>query len=85
MAGLLAGLGLICALASVVCYFVILIAGFNDGAGKGLLCLCLPFYILYYAFAEFNHEKQGVIIGVWIGGGVLNGLLRLAANAVATG
>ena len=85
MAGLLAGLSLICAIAAFVCSIIILIAAFSDEFVKGLLCLCLPFYILYYAFTWFNHEKKGLIIGVWLGGGILNVLLQLAANAVARG
>jgi hypothetical protein len=83
MGGLLSGLGGICALASFVCWIIILIAAFKEETVKGLLCLCVPFYILYYAFTGFKHEKKGLIIGVSLGGVVLGGILQVVGAAMA--
>ena len=65
----LAGL---CALVAFVCTIIILIHAFSKGGiVQGLLSLFIPFYIFYYAFARFEHEKRGMILGVWIGAFVL--------------
>ena len=82
MAGLLSILGLLCSLASFVCSIIILIAAFKDEVLQGILCLCIPFYVLYYAIAKFEHPKKGVIIGVWLGLGILGGLLQGVAGAM---
>jgi hypothetical protein len=83
MGGLLSGLGGICGLAAFVCSIIILIAAFKDETVKGILCLCVPFYILYYGFVVFEHEKKGLIVGVWLGGGIINALLQVAAMSAS--
>ena len=45
--------------------------------------MCVPFYILYYAFTGFKHEKKGLIIGVSLGGGLLGGILQVVGAAMA--
>ena len=65
----LAGL---CGLASFVCGIIILIHAFTKGGlAQGFLSLCVPFYILYYGFAKFEHPKKNLILGVWLGAIVL--------------
>ena len=65
----LAGL---CGLASFVCGIIILIHAFTKGGLlQGFLSLCVPFYMLYYAFAKFEHPKKNLILGVWLGAIVL--------------
>ena len=65
----LAGL---CALVSFVCSILILIHAFSKGGiVQGLLSLFIPLYILYYAFAKYEHEKKGMILGIWLGSAVL--------------
>jgi hypothetical protein len=82
MGGLLFGLGGICGLAAFVCSIIILIAAFKDETVKGLLCLFIPFYILYYAFTGFKHEKKGLIIGGLLGGLPLCFLLQIVGAFV---
>jgi hypothetical protein len=53
-------------LVGLVCTIIILIHAFKASVGQGLLSLCLPFYILYYAFARFQHPKKNVILAVWL-------------------
>ena len=68
MGGLLGGVGLLLSLVSLVCAIIVLIHAFQKGGVvQGLLCLCIPFYILYYAFAKFEHEKKKLILTVWLG------------------
>ncbi|MFT5092296.1 MAG: benzodiazapine receptor [Planctomycetaceae bacterium] len=85
MGTVLAILGLVCSLASLVCSIIILIDAFKKEVIKGVLCLCLPFYILYYAFTQFEHEKKGMIIGGWLGGTIVGFACQLGAAAVAAG
>ncbi len=63
---LLLALGL--GLAGFVCGIIILINAFQQDLTKGFLCLCIPFYVFYFAFAVFEHEKKGLILGLWLVG-----------------
>lgn len=68
-------LGSLLSLVALVCSIIILIHAFKASIGQGLLCLCIPFYILYYAFARFQHEKKNQILIVWLVSGVLGCIL----------
>ena len=62
-------LALVFQLVAFVCAIIVLIHAFkNGGALQGILCLCVPFYIIYYMFAKFEHEKKNLIIGGYFGG-----------------
>ncbi len=66
-------IGLLFNLVAFVCSIIILIHAFkNHGVVQGLLCLCVPFYILYYAFTKFEHEKKNLIVWGLIGSIVLS-------------
>ena len=54
-----------------VCSIIILIAAFKESVAQGFLSLCIPFWILYFAFAKFQHEKKNIILAAWIGSAVL--------------
>ena len=74
----------VCGLASLVCAVIILIHAFSKGGVlQGFLCLCIPFYILYYGFAKFEHEKKNLILGVWLGAIVLQVALTLLGGGLA--
>jgi hypothetical protein len=62
-------------LVGLVCSIIILIHAFKASVGQGLLCLCVPFYVLYYAFARFEHPKKNLILGAWLGSFILGGVL----------
>jgi benzodiazapine receptor len=69
------------ALASAVCSIIILVAAFQESVGKGLLCLCIPFYILYFAFAEFEPSShKELILGLWLGPCLLSVLLSIVMS-----
>ncbi len=40
------------------------------------MVLCIPGYILYYAFSQFEHQRKNLIIAALAGGLVLAGALR---------
>ena len=65
-------------LISLVCVIFILIHAFQRSVGTGFMVLCIPCYILYYAFSEFEHPKKNLIIAGWLIGGLIGNLL---ANA----
>ncbi|HLK59563.1 MAG TPA: hypothetical protein VKU00_23575 [Chthonomonadaceae bacterium] len=66
--------GLFC-LVGFVCAIIILIDAFKNEIWKGIVAFLCWIYMLYYAFAEFQHEKKGLILAGWIIGGVLGGVL----------
>ncbi|MBZ0112549.1 MAG: hypothetical protein K8J08_08820 [Thermoanaerobaculia bacterium] len=67
-------LGLIALVAAIL----VLIHAFKASTGQGILCLCLPFYIFYYAFTKFEHEQKNLIVGALVGAAVLNILISLS-------
>ena len=71
-------------LAAFAAAIIILIDAFKASTGQGFLCLCIPFYILYYGFARFQHEKKNLILGVLIGSWVLTMILYGAGIASLT-
>ena len=77
MGTVLAMVGLLCVLASAVCGIIILIAAFQEDVTQGLLSLCVPFYILYYAFARYESENKALILAIWLGGGIIGNILRV--------
>jgi hypothetical protein len=63
-------------LVSLVCGIIILIHAFTKGGVvQGILCLCVPFYVLYYGFAKFEHEKKNLILAGWLGAIVIQVIL----------
>lgn len=85
MSFILLALGAVCSLAAFVCGIMILIAAFQEEVVQGILCLCVPFYILYYAFVRFQNPNKPIILGVWLGGGILGAILQGMAGAMAGG
>ena len=73
-------LALVFQLVAFVCAIIVLIHAFkNGGALQGILCLCVPFYIIYYMFAKFEHEKKNLIIGGYFGGVIVALALQFMA------
>lgn len=82
---MLAIIGLVCVLVSAVCGLIILIGAFQEDVTQGLLCLCVPFYILYFAFARYENEKKGLIIAIWLGGAIIGNILQIVGGGLAAG
>lgn len=62
-------LGILGTVLGLVGALIILTAAFrNDGVGTGFLCLCIPFYILYYAAARYTSERKAIVLAIYFGG-----------------
>jgi translocator protein len=81
----LQGLGMLCSLVGLVCSIIVLVHAFKESVGQGLLCLCVPCYVLYYAFAKFEHEKKGLVLAGLLGGNVVGNALVGAAQGMRQG
>jgi len=68
-------LGGLFSLVGFIGWLIIIIHAFKTSVGQGFLSLCVPFYILYYAFAKFQHSKKGLIIALFLGGYIIGGVL----------
>jgi hypothetical protein len=74
-------LSMLLSLGGMVCGIIILIEAFKSAVWKGILCLVTcGLYMLYFAFAEFTHDKKWMIIGGWLGAGILSGILRVLSQ-----
>jgi translocator protein len=65
MAFLIFGFG--CCLLSMVAFVFVLVHAFKRSIGTGVMVLFIPFYNLYYAFAQFEHRQKGLIVGGCLG------------------
>lgn len=78
-------LGYAVMLIGLVCAIIILIDAFKSAVWKGIVGFLCGFYLLYYAFVEFKHEKKSLIIAGWLLPMILGyGLVFMgAAQAIA--
>lgn len=67
-------------IAALVCAIIILIDAFKNAVWKGLVGLICGFYLLYYAFTEFQNDKKMTIIGGWLGGIVASVVFSMLAK-----
>ncbi|MDD9935324.1 MAG: hypothetical protein OXT09_17055 [Myxococcales bacterium] len=72
-------------LAATVCQIIILVHAFKESLAQGFLSLCVPFYILYYMFAKFEHDKKAMIIGIALGGAIVGNILMQVGVASMAG
>ncbi|MHC5021044.1 MAG: hypothetical protein ACYTGX_13225 [Planctomycetota bacterium] len=83
MAGILSIVGMVLGLVGAIGGIRILIAAFQESVAQGLLTLCVPFYVFYFAFGVWKDEKKMMWIGLWLGGGIGNMVMQVAAGAMA--
>lgn len=75
---------LLLALASFGAWTQIILHAFRRSVGTGFLVLLVPCYVLYYAFSQFEHERKGVVVGVFVGCGAMAAMLYGAALSSLT-
>lgn len=75
MAYALMGLGGLIGLIGFACAIIVIIAAFKEAPVQGLLCFFCGPYLLYYAFAKFNHNQKGLILGGMLSSFVLSSVL----------
>jgi len=51
---------------STACAVLILIHAFRRSPGTGVMVLCIPFYMVFYAFTQFEHRWKGLIVTTWL-------------------
>ena len=73
-------LGTLCALLCVLCALPILIHAFRRSVGTGMMVLLIPCFIVFYAFAQFEHRRKGLLVAGWLSLFVLASVL----NAIGT-
>jgi len=59
-------LGTLFALFSFICSIFILLHAFRRSTGTGVMVLCIPCFMFYYAFSQFEHRQKGVIVSGWL-------------------
>ncbi len=69
-------LGLLFSALGFVCAALILVHAFRRSVGTGFMVLCIPCYILYYAFSQFEHGRKNLIIAGLVSCLVLAGAMR---------
>lgn len=88
--GALGILGWLFSLVGFVCSIIIVIDAFKNEVWKGILCFFCIFYLLYYAFVEYQASNKWLIIGLCIlgyalGGGLMATSILGAMSHAATG
>ena len=63
--------GTVFALISLATSLVILVHAFRRSVGTGVMVLCIPGFIAFYAFSQFEHRRKGLILSAWIASVVL--------------
>jgi translocator protein len=71
--------GSVFALVSLVCAFFIVAHAFGRSVGTGVMVLCIPCFVVYYAFSQFEHRLKSWIVGTWLAS------VMLAAVFIAVG
>ena len=67
-----------------VCAIFLLIHAFRRSVGTGMMVLLIPFYILFYAFSQFEHPRKNLILAGFFGCSVLAAVfLGLGAHGVS--
>jgi hypothetical protein len=64
--GILTVLGYVASVSAFVCWLIILLDAFKKEVWKGIVGLLCGLYLLYYAIAEFEHEKKWLIVLLWL-------------------
>jgi hypothetical protein len=69
-------------LIGVACAFIILKHAFRRSVGTGFMVLCIPFFLVAYAFSHFEHARKGWIVSGFLGGLVLGIVLRSIGSGI---
>jgi len=69
-------LALVFSVLGLACAVMVLMHAFKRSVGTGFMVLCIPGYILYYAFSQFEHGRKSLIIAGLVGGLTLAGAMR---------
>jgi hypothetical protein len=76
-------LGLMFSALGFACAALIVLHAFRRSVGTGFMVLCIPFYLLYYAFSQFEHTRKSLIIAGLMCGLGLAGAMRAVSTSSA--
>jgi hypothetical protein len=68
--------GTVLVLISFAASLFILVHAFQRSVGTGFMVLLVPGFIVFYAFAQFEHRYKGIIVATWLGLFVPGALLQ---------
>ncbi len=68
-------------LAWLACAVLVYIHAFQRSVGTGVIVLCVPFYLFFYAFSQFEHRRKNVIVAALFGSSGLAVVMLAAAQA----
>jgi translocator protein len=70
-------------LITFVCALFLLVHAFRRSLGTGMMVLLVPFYLLVYAFSQFEHPRKSLILAGFFGSTLLAAVfLGLGAHAL---
>lgn len=72
---LLTLIGALCGLVACALTARILVHAFRRSVGTGVMALCVPAYLLVYAFSQFEHRHKPLLVAAWGASLVLAGVL----------
>lgn len=62
---LLTLIGGLCGLVACGLTVQILTHAFRRSLGTGVMALCVPAYLLVYAFSQFEHRRKPLVVAAW--------------------
>ncbi len=80
-----AWVGLLFGAVSTACWAFIILHAFRRSVGTGVMVLFVPCFIFYYAFAQFEHPRKGLLVAGFIGGMVLSVTLPMLGSGGPVG
>jgi hypothetical protein len=76
------GVAALIGLVGLGCFAVVVAHAFRHSTAQGVLCLLVPFYVLYYAIVRFEHPRKGALVAGMVVAPLLAGYTFNAATAV---
>ncbi len=73
---------LVLMLAALICALLVLRHAFRQSIGTGVMALMIPFFVVYYAFAHFEHRQKGPILAGFFGASVAAIVLRALSLSI---
>ncbi len=68
---------------ALISWTLVIVRAFKIDATQGVLCLCVPFYAVYFALAKMSQPSKALLAGGWLGGWALCAALGVVAVASA--
>ena len=62
-------------LVTLLCAVLLVVHAFRRSVGTGMMVLLIPFYILFYAFSQFEHPRKNLIVAGFFAGSLLSAVL----------